>query len=381
MGLLIAGIALVSLNLRPAIAAVGPIAGDIRIGAELSSAAVGLLTTLPLVAFGLVSVMTPLLTRRLGIGRTLLGALVVLAIATATRAIPGHAFLFGGTAVLGVAIALANVLLPAIVKRDFAPNRAGPMTSLYSSGIGLGAALGAGASAPVAAWLGWRGALAVWGVFALVAMVVWLPQIKGPIRRTEGRDVRAAMASLSRSPLAWQIALYLGLQSLTFYVVLAWLPDILQSRGLTATESGGLLALSQIIGISGSVVAPIWAGRLRDQRAIVWTLGIGEAIALAGLLTGWGPLALWVVLLGIILGGTFGLGLLFLVLRASDAATAGDLSGVAQSAGYLIAATGPFAIGALFDWTGSWTPPLLALAVILLLKTGIGLGAGRDRVV
>ena len=381
MPLLVAGIALVSLNLRPAIAAVGPIAGDIRMGADLSSAAVGLLTTLPLLAFGLVSVMTPLLTRRLGIGRTLLGALIVLALATATRAIPGHAFLFGGTIILGVAIALANVLLPALVKRDFAPERAGPMTSLYSSGIGLGAALGAGASAPVALWLGWRGALAVWGVFALVALVVWLPQIRGPIRKTEGRDVRAALSSLGRSPLAWQVALYLGLQSLTFYVVLAWLPDILQSRGLTAAESGGLLALSQIIGISGSVVAPIWAGRVRDQRAIVWTLGVGEAIALTGLLTGWGPLTLWVVLLGIVLGGTFGLGLLFLVLRASDAATAGDLSGVAQSAGYLIAAIGPFAIGALFDWTGSWTPPLLALAVVLLVKTVIGLGAGRDRVV
>ncbi len=210
---------------------------------------------------------------------------------------------------------------------------------------------------------------------------MWLPQIRGPIRKTEGRNLGAALSSLSRSPLAWQVALYLGLQSLTFYVVLAWLPDILQARGLTAAESGGLLALSQIIGISGSVVAPIWAGRIRDQRAIVWTLGVGEAIALIGLLTEWGPLTLWVVLLGIVLGGTFGLGLLFLVLRASDAATAGDLSGVAQSAGYLIAAIGPFAIGALFDWTGSWTIPLLALAVILLLKTLIGLGAGRDRVI
>ena len=381
MALLVAGIALVSLNLRPAIAVVGPIAGDIRMGAGLSSAAVGLLTTLPLLAFGLVSVMTPLFTRRFGIGRTLLGALLVLALATAARAIPGHAFLFGGTAILGVAIALANVLLPALVKRDFAPERAGPMTSLYSSGIGLGAALGAGASAPVAAWLGWRGALAAWGAFAIVAAVVWLPQIRGPIRKTEGRNVRAALSSLSRSPLAWQIALYLGLQSLTFYVVLAWLPDILQSRGLTATESGGLLALSQIIGISGSVVAPIWAGRVRDQRAIVWTLGLGEAIALGGLLTSWGPLTLWVVLLGIVLGGTFGLGLLFLVLRARDAATAGDLSGVAQSAGYLIAATGPFAIGALFDRTGSWTAPLFALTAVLLLKTVIGLGAARNRAV
>ncbi len=142
VALLVAGIALVSLNLRPAIAVVGPIAGDIRLGAGLSSASVGLLTTLPLLAFGLVSMLTPLLTRRLGIGRTLLGALLVLALATGLRAVPGPAFLFGGTIILGIAIALGNVLLPALVKRDFSPAQAGPMTSLYSSGIGLGAAAG-----------------------------------------------------------------------------------------------------------------------------------------------------------------------------------------------------------------------------------------------
>ena len=170
----------------------------------------------------------------------------------------------------------------------------------------------------------------------------------------------------------------MGLQSLTFYVVLAWLPAILQSRGFDAEFSGWMLSLSQATGILGSLVIPIFAGRQRDQRAVVLFLVIIEVIGLAGLLfpqIGWVPL--WVSLIGLVLGGTFGLALLFIVLRSQDADTATELSGMAQSIGYIIAATGPLIFGSIFDFTGSWAYSLVFLFVIAFLKLYMGLGAGK----
>ena len=314
--LLVAGVVLIALNLRPALAGVGPLVGEIREATGLSNAALGLLTTLPLLAFGVVSALTTLVTRRLGIDGALAAGLLLIGVGTAARAVPSVEFLYGGTVLFGVGVALGNVLLPAIVKRDF-PARSGPMTSLYSSVMGLGATLGAGVSVPLASALGWPGALGVWAVLAAVALAVWLPRLRGQPADGFNRRPLAALLALGRSPLAWWVALFMGFQSLTFYVVLAWLPDLLQSRGLGAAEAGGLLALSQATGILGSAVVPLWAGRLVDQRGAVWALGLVEAVALAGLLLSGAELVtLWVGLLGVVLGGTFGLSLLFLVVRA-----------------------------------------------------------------
>ena len=171
----------------------------------------------------------------------------------------------------------------------------------------------------------------------------------------------------------------MGLQSLTFYVVLAWLPDLLQSRGLDAAGAGWMLALSQLAGIAGSAVAPVWAGRRPDQRRIVGALAALEAVALGGLLLPGGTLVgVWVSLLGFVLGGSFGLSLLFLAVRADTAETAAELSGMAQSVGYLVAAVGPALFGGLHDATGGWTVPLLSLTVVLVAKAAVGLPAARD---
>jgi CP family cyanate transporter-like MFS transporter len=313
--------------------------------------------------------------------RAVVLALGLIAAGTLTRALPVNALLFGGTVVLGVGIALGNVLLPALAKRDF-PRRSGPMTSLYSSVMGLGATLGAGVSAPLALEIGWRASLGAWCVPALVALGVWLPRPPegrpGAVSRFRG----SAFRSLGRSPLAWQVALFMGFQSLTFYVILTWLPDLLQDRGLGVAEAGWMLALSQATGILGTAVVPMWAARIPDQRAIVVTLGLMEAVALAGLLApGLTLVALWVSLIGFALGGTFGLALLLLVLRAADAETAGELSGMAQSIGYGIAAAGPPAFGFMRDLTGSWVVPLLFVGGVLAGKVGVGLGAGRPGLV
>ncbi len=374
---MITGIVLVAVNLRPALAGVGPLVGAIRAATGLSNTALGLLTTLPLLAFGVVSTLTPLVTRRLGIEGALAAALVLIGLGTAVRAAPSVALLFGGTALLGVGIALGNVLLPALVKRDF-PERSGPMTSLYSSVMGAGAAAAAGTSVPLAHVLGWRGSLGVWALLAALAFALWLPQLKEQARARPTRSVGASLRLLGRSALAWRVALFMGLQSLTFYVVLAWLPDLLQSRGLSAAEAGWMLALSQAVGILGSAAVPFWAARLEDQRRVVWALALVEAVALGGLFLPGGALAaLWVSLLGFVLGGTFGLALLLLILRAADTETATELSGMAQSVGYLVAASGPALFGLLHDLSRGWTVPLLFLVAVLAAKGRVGLGAGR----
>ena len=378
--LLVVGIVLVALNLRPALAGVGPLVADVRLATGLSNTALGLLTTLPLLAFGLVSAFTPVVTRRLGVEGALALALGLIGVGVAVRSAPSVALLFGGTAVLGVGIALGNVLLPALVKRDFA-ERSGPMTALYSSAMGLGAAVAAGVSVPLAAAVGWSGALGAWAVLAAVALVAWLPQLgRRTLPRRRGNTLDA-IRELGASRLAWAVALFMGLQSLAFYVVLAWLPDLLQSRGLGAQAAGWMLALSQAAGIAGSAVVPLWAGRMRGQRRIVWALAAVEAVALAGLLTPTASTALtgvWVSLLGFVLGGSFGLSLLFLAIRADTPETAAELSGMAQSVGYLVAAVGPFLFGALHDWTGGWTAPLWSLVAALGLKVAAGLPAARD---
>ena len=375
-GLLLLGIALVALNLRPAIASVGPLVADIRADVGLSNTALGFITTLPLLSFGFLSLLAVGVGRRLGMDRAVGLAVVLIGLGTALRGAMPIAALYAGTALLGVGVALGNVLLPALAKRHFA-HRSGLITSLYSTMMGLGATAAAGLSVPIAARIGWRGALAVWAVPALIALFVWLPQMRAA-PAVHDATTRGTFAALGRSLLAWQVALFMGFQSLTFYVLVAWLPDLLQSRGVSEAAAGGLLALSQAMGMVGSALVPVWAGASRDQRAIIWVLALLEAIGLAGLALFGDTLAwLWVSLVGFVLGGTFGLALILLVLRSGNAETTGRLSGMAQSVGYLIAAAGPPVFGWLHDVTDGWRVPLGFLVAVLVAKLIAGLPAGR----
>lgn len=381
--LLVLGVLLVSINLRPALASVGPLVEPIRAATGLSATAFGSLTTLPLVAFGVVSTLAPSVVRRLGLAGSLVLAMGLVVAGAGARPYGGVALLFAGTLALGVGIALGNVLMPALVKREF-PNSSGTMTSVYSSAMGLGATVAAGVSVPLAAALGWRGALALWAIPAAVALLIWLPQVRRQPRiDADEPGAFAALHALGRSKLAWQVALFMGLQSLTFYVFLAWLPDLLHSRGMGDAQAGWMLALSQATGIAGSAIVPAWAGRRRDQRAIVGFLGAIELVGIVGLLPDQvGALAaLWVGLIGFALGGTFGLALLFIVLRTHDTRAATALSGMAQAVGYLIAAVGPALIGFVREVSGGWTVPLAVLVAALAGKLVAGLGAARERVI
>ena len=187
-----------------------------------------------------------------------------------------------------------------------------------------------------------------------------------------------AMKNLVSSKLAWKVALFMGLQSFAFYVVLAWLPEILQSRGFTPSYAGWMLSLSQATGILGALIIPAWAGRKPDQRWAVLILVLIEIVSLLGLIfPQLGLVYIWASLIGFALGGSFGLALLFIVARSEDTETATELSGMAQSIGYLIAASGPIIFGSIYDYTGNWSVALGLLLVLVLIKLYMGLGAGR----
>jgi MFS transporter, CP family, cyanate transporter len=379
--LLMLGIVLLAANLRPALTGVPPLIGQIRADTGISNGVAGLLTTLPLLAFGLLSPIAPRVARRFGMERVLLASLLVLAAGILLRWAGAVAALFLGTVVLGAAIAVANVLLPSLVKREF-PGHAGLMTSVYSTSLGISAALAAGVSVPLAqlAGIGWRGALAVWAIPALLACVAWLPQ-RGRIDRPADPSARSSpgVRDLWRSPLAWQVTLFMGLQSLAYYVTLTWLPEILQAEGMGAARAGWMLGLSQAVAIVTMFLAPMIAERRPSQRGVVGVaVGMSGVGALGLLVAGSTASTLWVVLLGLGQGASFSLALTFFALRAPDAGHAAALSGMAQSVGYLLAAGGPFLFGVLRDVTGAWKVPLALLLTVTICLLIAGIGAARD---
>lgn len=378
--LLLAGILLIAVNLRPALASLGPLVDDIRQSTGLSNLLLGLLTTLPLFAFGIVSMLAPIFTKKFGIGKVLFAAMLLLTTGILIRSTHWLPALYIGTVLLGVAIAFGNVLLPTLTKQNFSSN-SGVITSLYSGMMAIGASIAAGVSVPLAQeyGYGWRGSLQIWAVLSFVALCIWIPQLWRLKKVKPDRNPFLAMKHMIRQGLAWKIALFMGLQSFAFYVILAWLPDVLVSRGYDSESAGWMLALSQGTGILGSMLIPIIAGKRKNQRSIVMFLIGVEIISLLGLLfPNFGSEWIWISTIGFVLGGCFGLALLFLVLRSSNTETATELSGMAQSIGYFIASAGPITMGSLFDLTNNWNYPLVALIFVSFLKLYMGLAAGKE---
>lgn len=381
---MLVGILLLAANLRPAITSVAPLIGTIRTETGISNGTAGLLTTLPLLAFGALSPVAPWVGRRFGTGRALLVGMALLATGILIRSAGPPSALFVGTVVIGGAIVLGNVLLPSLVKREF-PGRVGVMTSVYTTILGIVAALAAGASFPLSSLdgLGWRGALALWAAPALLAAAAWFVVVRklrhnaGPVEQETRTD-----AGLLRSPLAWQVTMFMGLQSLTYYATLTWLPEILRAEGISVAGAGWLLALSQFIAIPAMTAAPVIAGWRPSQRIIVSVaVGLSGAATLGLLVAGGTAAWFWVLLLGLGQGACFSLALTFFALRAPDPERAAALSGMAQSIGYLVSASGPFFFGVLRDATGGWDVPLVLLLAITACLLLAGLGAARDRLV
>jgi MFS transporter, CP family, cyanate transporter len=383
--ILIAGIVLVSFNLRPAITSVGPLVGWIQKDLGLVHWSVGLLTSLPLIAFAIVSPIVPKLANALSSERALLLGLLTLLIGILIRFVPMTFFLFAGTLFVGIGIAICNVLLPVIVKEKF-PNKVGLMTSVYSTSMGLVASVASGVSVPLASELnlGWKNSLIIWAIPVVVAILIWVYLDKYNLgNQAEVKAVRSSKHQIWRSPLAWQIALFLGFQSFTFYVTIAWLPEILVNKGVSVATAGWLLSLTQLIGLPFSFLVPVIAGRFRSQQWLVLALGLCSVLGFVGLLVGssYPIMIVSIIFLGIGLGGCFPLALTLLGLRARDARQAAELSGMTQSIGYILAAVGPLLIGYLYDFAHLWTVPLVAMIIVSFLLIFFGVFAGRDKYV
>ncbi len=377
------GVVMLALNLRPALVAASPLATTIQADSGMSATATGLLTALPLLCFGLLAPVAPVIGRRLGVERALLVTMALVGAGTALRLLDSVLALFAGTVVIGAGIAVANVLLPGLIKRDF-PARAGLMTGLYSMSLFAGAALAAGVTVPLqhATGLSWRTTLACWGALALVAAAVWLPQARRRTRvpATTARQAARPVRGLWRSPLAWQVTAFMGLQSLSYYAATAWLPSLLKDAGLSEADAGWMLSFSALFGILGSFVAPVVVGR-RLRSGVLAALGaLACALGFLGLLAApAGGAYLWMLLLGLGQGVSISLALLFIVQRSPDLRHTAQLSGMAQCFGYILAATGPAALGALHDASGNWTVPLAVLLLLLVPQVVMGFGAGRDQ--
>ncbi|MEU4892263.1 MFS transporter [Streptomyces sp. NPDC044780] len=387
--LLLIGIVLASLNMRAALAGVSPLLGEISGHFGLSATAGSLVTTIPLIFMGLASPFAPRLARRWGTEAVLLGALVLLFGGVLLRVASPVTALFAGGALVGSGIAFLNVLMPGLVKRDF-PHRAAGMTALYTTSMIAGATVSAASAVPLEDALGgWRGSLAFWALPAAVATLVWIPQTVLARRGTDHGEpaatpVRttpdAAGPRLSRSPLAWQVTLFMGLQSLIAYVCVAWMPTIFTDHGMSKSTAGLVFAFSNMLQMVGSFVVPTLAGRMRSQRSLAVAVAALMASGIAGMLVA--PVAgawVWAALIGVGQGGAVGLALTMMVLRTGDAHTSARLSGMAQTWGYLLAAAGPLVLGAVHQATGGWTVPLTLMLAVCGVLAVLGLGAGRDR--
>lgn len=383
--LIILGIIFIATNLRAPLTSVGPLVGLIRDNMHLSNTLAGMITTLPLLAFAFFSPFVPKLGRKFGVELIILISIILLTFGIILRSMSGVSNLYIGTAILGLAISVCNVLLPSLIKREF-PKRIGMMTGIYSISMNLFGAIASGISIPIAMGLGygWRGALGIWGVLSLVSILFWFPQMKYHYLETPTTHNQTVQKNVNlwRSGLAWQVTLFMGLQSMVFYVLIAWLPEMLKQQGISSDQSGWLLSIMQLSLLPFTFIVPVIAGRMSSQRSLVTIMAILLLTGTLGLLYGSANLIiLWIILLGIGGGFAFGLSMMFFGLRTENAHQAADLSGMAQSVGYLLAAIGPTLFGYLHDVTDSWTTPLLILVGASVLLFIVGLGAARDRYV
>ena len=376
------GIILIAAALRAPFTAVGTLIEVIQKDLGLSNPLAGAITTLPLLAFALVSPFAPKLARRYGMANVLLIAMLVLAFGILVRSGSGAGLLFIGTAMIGISIAVCNVLLPGLIKGKF-PNKLGLMTGAYTVSMNLCAALAAGISVPLSSYpeFGWRGALAMWFILAGAATLLWLPQIRVLGIASVSRQTQSS-GQMWKSSLAWQVSIFMGLQSLLYYVLIAWFPVILGERGMNSSHAGWILSLMQLAQLPFTFFVPLIAGRMKNQRILVLITAVLYLIGIGGVWLGdtsW--MTVWAVSIGMAGGFAFGLVMMFFNLRTKTTQEAAELSGMAQSIGYLLAASGPALFGWLHDLTHSWTLPLILLlgaSVILLL---VGMGAGKDRYV
>lgn len=380
--MLIVTVLIVAANLRPAITAVGPLIERIGADTGLGPAALGLLGAIPAVGFGVVALFVAAAGRRWGLERTIFVSLVLLGLGTLLRSLPLGGFsLFTGTIILSAAIGVGNVLVPAVVKRDF-PTRVPVMTGLYTAVLVGCAAVASGTAVPVAAAQGWELTLGVSAIFALISAGIWGTRLRVS-RQAAAEQHRPVVTpeppggSMWRSAVAWQVTAYFALQSGIFYLMLTWFPAIQTSHGISETSAGFWLGAYQAIGIIASLVVGPVMQRSRDQRLVLVALAAIMLIGVLGIIMLPAAMPAWSLIVGFASGGNLLVGLTLISMRARTSGEASRLSGMAQGVGYLLAAIGPLLAGSLFEVTESWSPVLWIIVAAVVVMAAVGMLAGR----
>ncbi len=378
---LVAAVFVVAAAMRTPVSSVGPVLTDIRQSLGLSAVAVSVLTALPVVCFGALAPLGPWMTRKLGLTRAIAAFCAAIVAGLLIRVGAHTGLLFFGTFVAAGGIAAANVLLPALIKRDY-PSRTGAMMGVYTLGVIASGALGAGLTVPFADAVGggWRWGLGIWAAPAAAALVVWMPWLK--VDSGTALQPPAPFKRLLRDRIAWSVTLFFGVQSVGFYAILTWLPTLFEDHGFSDVRAGALLSVSSLVQAPIALVTPSIAARLRTQ-ALPMCVSVGFiAAGLSGLLIAptFLPL-LWVIVLGIGQGASFPLALILMVLRTRTAEVTQQLSSMSQGIGYLIAALGPLVVGAVHDAAGTWVLPLAILLALCVPQLLFGLDAARPRFV
>ncbi|MEU6101962.1 CynX/NimT family MFS transporter [Streptomyces flaveolus] len=392
--LLMLGIVLAALNLRPAITSLGALLEEVRDGLGMSGSVAGLLTSVPPLCFAVFGVTAPRLARRFGPGAVVCAGMVAITAGLLIRPYAGGtAGFLAASALALMGIAVSNVLMPVIVKRFF-PDRVGSMTGLYSMALAFGTSIAAAATVPVTNALGgdWQPGLAVWAALAAAAVLPWIPFVrnrKAPIAQETPTDASAGTDGpaeqpalrITRSRTAWALAVFFGLQATAAYVTMGWAAQIFRDAGVSAGTAGLLLAVIMVMGVPLAFVIPRVATRLPQQGPIVVVLGLCGLAGYAGLyLAPSGGAWVWALLLGIS-NCAFPLALTMVGMRARTGAGVAQLSAFAQSTGYLISIPGPLLVGVLYQHSGGWGLPIALMAALMVPQMVVGVLAGRDRTV
>ncbi len=380
--ILLLGIIFMASTLRSPLTGVGPIVSTIRSDLAISNVLAGFITTIPLLAFAILSPFAPKISRKLGLQSTIFYSLILLTAGILIRSFGNTPSLFIGTFLLGLAIAFGNVLLPSIIKLNF-PLQIGLMTGIYTVSMNLSSAISAGITAPLSntATLGWQGALGIWAALSFIALLVWLPQLKngrGAIKSSTTHKTASSKQVIWKSPLAWSITFFMGLQSLIFYTTAAWIPEVLKSQGMSGESAGWSLSLLQLAQLPMTFIIPIIADKMKNQRIIVIVVTLFYLAGFTGILSGSTALIpLSMILMGIAGGASFGLAMMFFALRTHTPQESAELSGLAQSFGYLFAAIGPVLFGFLHDVSLGWKVPMGILFTSAILLFLAGMKAGK----
>lgn len=375
IGFLIA-ILLLAANMRGSIVGLGPLAEIIGNDLALSGTQLGLLTTLPVLSFGVLSIFAPRLGQRFGLEATLLAMLLFIAIGQGLRATGAYGIMVVGTIILGAAIAVLNVLTPSLVRRSF-PARVALVTALYTFTMSTGATIAAFSAIPIrnAADGDWRWSLGVWAVFAAIAFVCWLPMLR--YRHKAVVPSNLVKISLWKNVEAWWLALFFGCQSLMFYTGTAWIAKVFIDQGMSEGEAATLLTLFNVFGIPAAFGAPLIYSKFRNKKLAMLCLHIPLMIAVPGFVFATTSFPyVWAVCLGLGQGSMISIALTLVGMRGADPQTSARLSGMAQSVGYLFAAIGPVLFGALHDLLGDWQVALWFLFVVVAIQIFAAMRAG-----